>query len=50
MEVIATPKVPKVFPYVLTEDEITALIRAAKGNARDYAVLLFLLDTGVQSF
>lgn len=49
MENISAPKVPRVFPYVLSEDEVAELLRVARGNERNYAILLFLLDTGVRA-
>ena len=49
MKAIRTPKVPSVFPFVLTEQEIHDIVKAAKGKRRDLAVTLFLLDTGVRA-
>lgn len=49
MRDIRTPKVPRKFPLVLSEEDITELLSVAKRNPRDYAILLFLLDTGVRA-
>jgi integrase/recombinase XerD len=49
MDGITTPKVPRVFPYVLSEEEVSALLKVAKPDVRDYTILLFLLDTGVRA-
>jgi integrase/recombinase XerD len=49
MRDVRTPKVPKKSPNVLSEEEVAALLRVAKGRPRDYAILLFLLDTGVRA-
>lgn len=49
MRDIKTPKVPRKYPYVLSEEEIAELLSAARRNARDYAIVLFLLDTGVRA-
>lgn len=49
MACIRTPKVPKVFPFILTEQEVSDLVKAAKKEKRDLAVFLFLLDTGVRA-
>lgn len=43
------PKTPKIFPYVLSEDEVAALLKAARPNQRDYAIIVFLLDSGVRA-
>lgn len=48
MDQIPTPRVPRVFPYVLSEDEVNELLRVSKPNPRDFAILIFLLDTGVR--
>jgi len=48
MKDIATPKIPRVFPYVLSEEEVSSLLKSAKPSKRDYAILFFLLDTGVR--
>lgn len=44
-----TPPVTEEYPEVLDETEAAALIRAAKQNDRDHAVILFLLDTGARA-
>jgi len=49
MQNISTPKVPSKFPNVLTEDEIRSMMKVSKKSPRDYAILTFLLDTGVRS-
>lgn len=49
MTPIPNPKVPTVFPYVLSEDDIRKLIRASKKKPRDLALILLLLDTGARS-
>lgn len=49
MKDIRTPKVPRKFPHILSEEEVTELLSVAKRNPRDYAILLLLLDTGVRA-
>lgn len=49
MKDIRTPKVPKKFPNVLSEEEVAALLRVAKARPRDYAITLFMLDCGVRA-
>jgi integrase/recombinase XerD len=52
MHEVEIPRVPDVFPRVLSEDEIKALLRAAKKPSwtgiRNYAMLLTFLDTGIR--
>lgn len=49
---IKAPKLPKSYPYVLSEDEVDRLLKAIKGRdfeaKRNYAIILFFLDTGVR--
>ena len=49
---IKSPKVPKVFPYVLSEEEVLQLLGAAKGHLfthkRNYAMVCLMLDTGIR--
>lgn len=46
---IRTPRVSEEYPAVLDEKEAAALIRAAKRSDRDYAIVLFLLDSGARA-
>lgn len=49
---IKGPKLPRCYPYVLSEEEIDLLVKAARGTTfeakRNYAILLFFVDTGVR--
>lgn len=49
---IRPPKLPRFYPYVLLEEDIAKLLRAAQGKSfeakRNYAMLLLFLDTGVR--
>lgn len=49
MAKIRTPKVPKKYPNVLTEEEVSNLLSAVKSNPRDNAILTFMIDTGVRA-
>jgi len=49
MAPIPNPKVPQVFPHVLSEDDIRKLIQATKRKPRDLALVLLLLDTGIRA-
>jgi len=40
------PKLPKQTPKGVALEDIRKLLEAARGNPRDYALLLFLIDTG----
>lgn len=49
---IRGPKLPRSYPYVLSEEEADRLLKAARGRTpdakRNLAMLLFFLDTGVR--
>jgi len=51
---IATPHLPKQYPYVLSDPQVQALLRAAKKRTanwysfRDYTVILTFLDCGLR--
>jgi len=49
---IKSPKLPRYYPFVLSEEEVESLIKAVRGKSfeakRNYAILLFLIDTGVR--
>lgn len=49
MKNIRTPKTPRVFPNVLSEEEVSSIIKLAKKDKRDHAIVLFLLDAGVRA-
>jgi site-specific recombinase XerD len=46
---IRTPKIPRRFPFVLSDQDLSELIRVSRKNPRDHAIVLFLLDTGVRA-
>lgn len=49
---IKPPRLPRAYPYVLSEADVEAMLKAIKGKTfeakRNYALLLFFLDTGVR--
>ena len=51
-EGVMGPKIPRSYPFVLSEEEVDKMIKVTKGtkfvSKRNYAILLFLLDTGVR--
>jgi len=42
------PRVPKPDPKGISDDDLRILLKAAQDNPRDYAILLFLADTGAR--
>ncbi len=52
VKAVKSPKIPRVFPYVLSEEEVHKLLLAAKGKSfsakRNYAMLCLFLDTGIR--
>jgi site-specific recombinase XerD len=52
MKGIKPPKMPRVYPYVLSEEDVEKLLRATRKNSfegkRDYAILLTFIDTGIR--
>jgi len=52
MELIKLPRLPKQFPYVLSDSQVQALLKAPKQNTyegyRNYVILLVFLDTGIK--
>ncbi len=55
MKLVAKPKMPKVFPKILTDDEIRALLFAAKSykdkflKRRNFALVCLLFDAGIRA-
>ena len=51
-EGVEIPRVPEAYPRVLSEEEVTKLIKACKGSSwlavRNRAILLTFLDTGIR--
>lgn len=45
---LSTPKRPKQMPKYLTEDEVRKLLSVASENPRDYAILSFLVYSGLR--
>lgn len=49
---IKAPKQPRVYPYVLSEEEIDKLLKVTNGNTfeakRNYAILLTFIDTAIR--
>ncbi|MBI3459728.1 tyrosine-type recombinase/integrase, partial [Candidatus Acetothermia bacterium] len=49
---IPKPKMPKIFPFMLDESQVVALVQAcdtsSKYGCRNYAILLILLDCGLR--
>lgn len=48
MERIKAPRADQTAPKTLSADDFFAILREARGSRRDYAVVLFLADTGVR--
>lgn len=52
LSLVKSPKLPRCYPYVLSEEEVVKLLRVARGKTfedkRNYAMLLFFLDTGAR--
>lgn len=46
---IRTPKVATKFPKTLTDEEVVALIKAAKPNPRNHAIILLMVDSAVRA-
>lgn len=49
MTEIKTPKVPTIYPHILSEEEVGELLKVARPNPRDYSIMLLILDTGVRA-
>lgn len=48
MERVKAPKADQTAPKSLSADDFFAILREARGSRRDYALVLFLADTGVR--
>jgi integrase/recombinase XerD len=52
MKAIKAPRLPRIYPYVLSEEDVNKLLKAIKKNnlvgKRDYAIILTFIDTGVR--
>lgn len=48
MERVRAPKADQTAPKTLSADDFFAILREARGSRRDYALVLFLADTGVR--
>ncbi len=52
MKLIKAPKAPRCYPYVLSEEDVLKLLKVTKGKSftakRNYAMIIFFLDTGVR--
>jgi len=48
LENIKTPKAPRRFPFVLSEEELSELLKVAK-RTRDHATVLLLIDAGLRA-
>jgi site-specific recombinase XerD len=49
MSRVPKPREPHPYPHVLSEAELQALLKAARPNPRDYAVVTLLLDCGIRA-
>lgn len=48
MERVRAPRADQTAPKTLSADDFFAILREARGSRRDYALVLFLADTGVR--
>ena len=48
MDRVRAPRADQTPPKTISADDFFALLNAARGNQRDYALVLFLADTGVR--
>lgn len=46
---VKMPRLEKKLPKALSKAELTAIVKACKGNRRDRAIIFFLLDSGVRA-
>ena len=49
MNGLKTPKVPELYPRILTEEEVSLLLKAARPNQRDFAIVMLMIDTGIRA-